>query len=741
MKTVDNRYSLVFDGNRANLRNTVNREEATHWFSQFSDNELQEHSLTVNNRTSKSNIPVVEEGKNITAKFNHFLAKSRFVSSQLKLIWSRFLKEFDVVRDLDGRIAFKKKEKHVDETWLPDQGLFKMKEFILGWYRFDPIRVPDKDKKTGQTRFKNIHIAQHMDDVQHDHNNSTYKLPHIPYNVNGKRYTTPLYGVYAPMLREMMFGWIMDFDWGRILQKWQMNCLYLMWEETYIAASRGAGKTFLAASLVATYLLKSVIDPRYMIEWGLIHYYGITHAGNKSVIEKIKNMMKKLTGSKFLRYSSADRTLYFEDNWFTSRVVFLSNEGVEAGRWDRPNMIIVDEAARIDDSVMEIINGQSYVQKVYISTIWYETKKNWFYEWLVEAELRQNTYEETMDELVSDLWTKHWMDKIKSLGELSDKEMHKKIVLMRHELFKRRPVVGLRYTLDDVEYKTKEEKDEVIRRCLKRWGQRYLLAEQYAEFLDEDQLFAYEKCIVWHEEIPDPKDCDMLVFWYDKWGLFDQATLCVAGLYNFKCYIFKSEVLDNDPLKQIDRIKEVHNEYSSKNRNIFLACDVSQARHEQRDFLESRWVTVDMPIVINWTTIHQISNEWFHLIGKELLVKITKEWFERENIAIPSWMSWDGSLLEELKYFQKVESKSGKTVSYEAVKGKDDQVLALLYCYYYMYLDAIKDNQVTQDKEDLKYRDMGNMDIYDYEAIQEYKKKIKREMEEAESALFAIDWY
>lgn len=275
---------------------------------------------------------------------------------------------------------------------------------------------------------------------------------------------------------------------------------------------------------------------------------------------------------------------------------FLSNESSDPGRGDRPTMLIVDEAARIDkENVLGIVGGNPGIVKFYISTIDAKTKKNWFYEGLMRGEFAMNNYKESMDDIVYDLWHRYGLDKIKSREELMTKEWKKKLVTAQADLFDRRPLVGMRFTLDDVEFKTEREKKKMFEENLRIGGLKYALAELYSEYLDDELLLDYEPCID-----PDrPKEFDEIVMGFDEATEYDYPALCIAGLHNRDVYILECVRLPSDNDEKLEAIKNKKDEYRRKYgvSPMFIA-DITQARAEQRYFLESRGIDVDMGLVI-----------------------------------------------------------------------------------------------------------------------------------------------
>lgn len=86
-----------------------------------------------------------------------------------------------------------------------------------------------------------------------------------------------------------------------------------MGEETYLAVTRGAGKSFIAAFLASVFLVKSVTDVRQSVDGTLIHVLGLNHDSNAGIIKKIMNLNKDLRDNKFFKYSTGDKSLHFMD--------------------------------------------------------------------------------------------------------------------------------------------------------------------------------------------------------------------------------------------------------------------------------------------------------------------------------------------------------------------------------------------------------------------------------------------
>ncbi|MCK9369842.1 hypothetical protein M0R04_08050 [Candidatus Dojkabacteria bacterium] len=67
------------------------------------------------------------------------------------------------------------------------------------------------------------------------------------------------------------------------------------------------------------------------------------------------------------------------------------------------------------------------------------------------------------------------------------------------------------------------------------------------------------------------------------------------------------------------------------------------------------------------------------MIGKDLLVKVAKSFFDQRNIRIASSMEGiDNGLLDELMNYQAKYNDNTNRTSYKAIIGKDDQVSAMM---------------------------------------------------------------
>ncbi len=740
-KNPTSKFSLFYDGDPHKIRMTVSPRSAKKWIESFKEHEFVEDKLNVigKYRISYNNVPIIDEWENVSVKFGEFLIESR-ISSVLMRAWSVFLKKYDVVYDW-SRVWFREKKEYNLWIELPDWGLMRMKEFIFWLFRFNPIKLRTGKDKNGNDKFIDFNIAQHHNGKYEivSSDGKKKKLKKIPYNYKWRTKETPLYWIYAPQMRELMFGNIMDFWDGRILQKRQMEFLYRMWEETYVAAARNSGKSFIVAFLASIYVMRTIANPREIVDWPIVHLYWISQPSNKAIRNKILKMNEKLRDWRLFKWSWQENTLYFIDKWHTvGWIEFLSDSGDEPWRWWRPTMIVIDEASRISDDTFKITLWQSNIPKIYVSTILHETKKNWFYNWLVRGEIMMPQYSMSNEDAIVHLWNKYGMDKYKTLEEINKKDVKAKLADMREEYFQMFPIVSLRYTIDDIEFMSKKEKEKRVKRNLEEWGLNYMLSENYSEILDEGALFEFQRWRIRDEDIPE--NFHMVVLSFDQADEFDNPVLVALWLKNMDVYVLDSIILPWDEVEQMTKLQD-HTEYYERNHsNVYKIADCTQSPKAQKAYLEDRGWFIDMAFRVTNGGSARNTWDWFILIGKQLLISTAKSLFNRGAVKIADKFDVDNGLIFELENFQAVKTTSGN-IKYEATKGKDDQVNATLFGLYFLSDYWLKEKIANHDNV-IRIEKKGSQ----FERIEAYQREQRRqeELKNAEDAfdqLMVQHWY
>ena len=162
-------------------------------------------------------------------------------------------------------------------------------------------------------------------------------------------------------------------------------------------------------------------------------------------------------------------------------VDFISAKSYEAGIGEYADLILIDEAARIKEAVysaiLPIVTNEGS-RLIAVSTLDRKTKKNWFYKELIKSE-RIDLTRQDIDEYIRDTRKQNGLDKIKSQDELLKRPLYD----IKFNGMVARQQVGLRFTIDDIEYISELQKI-LAKEKLKEYPSRYL-AELYGIFPDE----------------------------------------------------------------------------------------------------------------------------------------------------------------------------------------------------------------------------------------------------------------
>lgn len=111
------------------------------------------------------------------------------------------------------------------------------------------------------------------------------------------------------------------------------------------------------------------------------------------------------------------------------------------------------------------------------------------------------------------------------------------------------------------------------------------------------------------------------------------------------------------------------------------------------------------------------------LVGKSLLINVAKMFFGRRTIHLNDDLGGDDGLLTEISNFEAEVRDSGNVV-YRAARGKDDQVMAMLYCLFYLYQAGLKDEYAKVDVRSMKKKELGDIDYMEW--IDQMNKKLNK---------------
>lgn len=690
---------LFWDGKEENLRHCLNQDDAKKWYNSHKENMVTIDLKRPPNKVLKVQIPLAKWAIQITSDFAEYIQKNK-VETRMQNVLGQLLDEYDV--DASWMFAKRRKEKEVkkEDFWV----LMAMRDIIEWMCRIEPIQVQTGiDKNTQQALYSPWEIA-----------NDLYG---VTYEVDGKKHKTNLFGVYVPAVRQAMFP-DSDFD-GSTLQKWQRDYLFKRWKITFVFCTRWAGKSLSTTSLAGNYILKQLTMPFENHRPFTIHYFGLSRESNTQVAWYIRKMMLSLIDNKRVVERRATEQRLTVRDWNDIRTIFFKSQYQEwVGRWERPNLVVIDEADRMDEEVYKTAVGTVECPIICISTIDYDSKKSWMSREFSNAQIKQRNYP-SMSSKIHEIRMKYGMDKCKSRDDYWVKIQNGDFMRMRDDLYEAFPKVALKYSIDDVDRYSESQKKQLIEDAMSI-GEDYCLAELYSEHADEITMFNTE----WLMEHNIPDMFDEVTLGYDESDGWDNPAVVVTWFEKNMAYVLHEESLLSDPLERYRRLKELINIFrgKSKKNQIITACDITRWDAYFREIEERLWLSIDVPVYYTKSQQDDVKI-WRpkHKVGKRYLVKMTKdEFFLRGNILFSTRLSTDDkSLIDELKYFKR--KTNGK---YEAVQGKDDKVNALMLSLYAAYIRWLKQDIDRWDfVNSISREELVDRKLMQQKAEEEYKQE------------------
>jgi len=692
---------LFYDGNERNLKYCYDSEVAREWFKKNENDFVEIKMDRPPNKKVKIVFPLKEEWE-LDSSLDDWLAETK-LSLRLEAVLVQFLSKY--MFTWEGFVK-KDNEKELakEDIWV----LANMKDIIFGMFRVSPVKVRSWfDKNTNKHKYTDWNFSQ--------------DITNVSYNAWGKSYKTNLFGLYVPQLKRAMLGAKYN---GSPLQRWQNDAWFKMGRITFIVWSRELGKSILTTTFCWNLLPKELCTQEELERRFDIFYFGLSHESNNTVAGYIMSMMLSLIDDKTVIkwYKTAHKLVLFD--WEQERTIFFKSQWDEGvGRGSRPHLVIIDEASRMDYEVYKTNIQTLTTQVICISTVNYDTKKNWFWEMYLQACVQQRDYE-PIDELIHKIWTKHWMDKIKDREEILSKfEFSEDKIIkdntfgkMKMDYFMARPLVGLKYTIDDDENKSEEQKKMIIEAAMKVW-ESYCLAELFSEVQDEHCLFNYEGLV----EDFSPEEFDIAAVGFDEAENFDNAALVCIWVRDNKAYVVRSEILTWDLADRYAEVRRTLGWFRGKARKVLFSADITRWEAYYREITE-KVEFIDYPVYYTKSSDAKYkAPNW--LVGKKYLVDMTKnEFFNKFNLRISSKLNNDKGLVDELSEFR--EASNGKM---QARKGKDDQVNAMMVALFAIYQYQLKDIYTNIDKRwmlDKEERYQRLIDAQDEREEEERRDKI-----------------
>lgn len=641
-------------------------------------------------------IPLVEDWE-VDEQFYDFVYDKK-TDSVLSWILEIFLKEYIplkwwVFKVNDNKITTKYDSVNFEKFQA-------MKDIIMGRFRITPIKIP---------------ISKDWDDVKYYDWEIGSNNWWVEYEYKWKKYKTNHFWLYVSNFRREMFVDSDDYDFygGHSLQYRQRIKRFESWYVTYTNACRWLGKSVNENFDIATDFIRETVFRWERARPFLNLYYWPTKQSVATIFKYTLNMYKALLISiwweklfkKLLHYDKTNQILTLHD-WTNDRQIMSISEN-QSARGSRPSMVIVDEMVKFKnaDEIMDEVAGFGKCPISVISTVKSDTIRNVFYENRALAYRRMNKYDEDMFDIVHDIRWKYWFgtcEKPEDYLELAKQWVFDKA---RTELFTRRELVWLKFTIDDGELKTEEEKNLDINGMMNQSWYGGVMAEFYGVILTDRSVFKTSWNVI--ERLPheDDKVYQHMYFSYDEADEWDNPAVVVWWIYEWKLYIVESVKLTADLTKRYEDMQQLYvkRKYKTLGWINTIIADVNRGVTIREKMIEKLW-KLDVPFIFTRTAAKEDYNikDGKHIVNKWRLVKLLQnEYLPKWKVFVWANMDNEWWLLEEMANF--VDKGNGK-FEWDK-KEKDDQVCALLQIIYAAHIWFFKWIR------DLWYHNLDNIEV------------------------------
>lgn len=436
---------------------------------------------------------------------------------------------------------------------------------------------------------------------------------------------------------------------------WQYKLLMNFNRLNFIAWCRRSWKTYLSAYIILRELWRMPNSIRHINRQVRWLYIAPTEDKFKEVIDYLKKSSEKIRILKVVDFNKKENRLYLYDekvarNQKTQITVatcdFSSGKWYEPGRWRASDIVIIDEAAFIMESVrlniLPILENEK-ARFFAISTIDRTTQRNRFYEQLVEAE--------------------KWLNDAK------------------HE-----PMYWMRVTIDDIdEVLVDDWMRSRMKDALKHDKARYY-AELYASLPEVWNVFDTEGFFSLNKEILSGERHWMYVIWYDPAKRSDIWAVIVwqirmSWAWKSYCHLIEEYELQWEYQNQKQVLANIKDKYNIMSwwMSTVVIIDATQVWDVVAEMF---WNIIDYKVwyTAKWTR-PSIDNYWAWKIAKPHLVHLNQILIEKWILKSYVWLRW---LMDELKNFKAIETASW-AVKYEAEVWHDDHVNAMMLIWFFIW--------------------------------------------------------
>jgi len=509
---------------------------------------------------------------------------------------------------------------------------------------------------------------------------------------------------------------------GNMMQEWQYDLLRRMGQKTVVLGPRRLGKTFALAYIARRKMMQQKFNFQNMYRPVNVIYIWLTDEKNQSVVQYLKWMEKsfKDSANQMFYYNPATGVYEFRQGsgknmevlWQITLTTIKSFEPWVGNFWD---MIVIDEFVKVPRSVyewLEPIIDNEWADFLAASTLYYDAPKNRWYDLLVEYE-QQSMDKQDIYKYIEERRLK--FHPLAVTEQPRDESTQESYMSMMEEFKESNEYVGIRYTIDDIEYMNDAKKDKIKEKYWRMNKERYY-SELYARYADEWKVFNYQHSVAQPELIAqsqfeyavvanDPaKDRDesaVLVSWRDKnkRKIFFVEEQSIKKMWEYKDQAIELLSIMKRAEKYVETVYTSDWKERPKNYNVYMAVDGTQKATVE--VMEIRWLEISLKIVYWWWESFSKKTYNEYVVSKKYLVDVARECFENWMVLVSKELK---QLFKEFDNFYKKVGKDGASVTYEWVWSTDDFVNAFcISCFFYHEVMWIK--WIIGEKTPLKLPD------------------------------------
>lgn len=712
---------LVYNGDISDIDSCMEDTDAIDWWHNKPEyiTKFSEMKFNIYGKDYKISLPVIDSINNvsntpkkqkiedITDKFKDYIAKNgsmKLLSDTVIGIWQKILLDYECVSVLS---------KGMQKSWIMFKQRQQTKQQVKTTTESKALTIFKKELMDGYVRNEAYNLKKKWDPKQE------LNL-HEEYNIDGVKIP---YNYTAALRKAMFYNATKKMGRDKLMMDWQYDVIKNMGRMTYVVASRRSGKTFLAAFIAMREIMKSAFSMQNQLRPINVIYIGLTKTKNLKVVNYIKNMTKQMGGDVewMFHWDSTNNIYSFRSAGTTlGEISFVSAESTDPWVGDYADLIIIDESWKIPRSIYEGIEPivlTEWARLLCVSTLYKDSIKWWFYEKLIDAE-KQNKID--IDTFIDDNFMA--FANIELETNYGQQEYQK----LCNDFAAQYDMVGLRYTIDDIEY-INDKQRENMRSQYQKDPDRYM-AELYSRFPEDGKVFkynqvltikdklylpAYKHIVIGYDPALTQDNSSVILGWYDE----ARGKICTIQEYDLKKDgKYETQI---DQLAKIIKASRMFLQDELKGE-IFFAMDWSQKGTAEA--LQMKWLVVNLRIA--WTSGQditfnpQISNE--HRVPKKMLIEIAQNLIDNNKVLISMDLKW---LCKEFDYYQRVESKNGGA-AYQWVGDKDDKVSAfMIMCYYFYNVLGIKYDLYKPEVKQLWLK-TSQEEIYKFNKMKNAEKEL-----------------